>query len=177
MVDADVVDDSPAEPASPLSLLPPSLLVELASLVELEEPMPDGSYDPIWSSPGAVQAVIARARARAEARDIAPQYQTPASLTSVGRASPHRRAIRLRSLPSPHAFATRRHACLVMGEGPRLPAPRTGQVRINLVSPAGLHFGQAPYQALAADPLAQQTMRAALALMQALVARSPRRGH
>ncbi|MCY1059632.1 hypothetical protein [Nannocystis sp. SCPEA4] len=62
-------------------------------------------------------------------------------------------------------------------EGPRPPAPPTGQVRIDLVSPAGLHFGQAPYQALAADPLAQPTMRAALALMQALVARSPRRGH
>ncbi len=54
---------------------------------------------------------------------------------------------------------------------PRPPAPRSGQLRINLLSPAGLHFGQGPLAALATDPLARPTFDAATALMQRLIAR------
>jgi hypothetical protein len=56
--------------------------------------------------------------------------------------------------------------------GPHLPGrpppPPAGQVRINLLSPAGLHFGQAPFAALAADPLAKSAIDAATALMMQL---------
>lgn len=38
-------------------------------------------------------------------------------------------------------------------EDPRPPAPPTGQARINMLTPSGLHFGQAPFEALAADQL------------------------
>jgi hypothetical protein len=53
---------------------------------------------------------------------------------------------------------------------PRPAAPRTGNLRINLLSAAGLHFGEGPFGALASDPLAKPTMDSAVALMQALVA-------
>ena len=59
-------------------------------------------------------------------------------------------------------------------DGPRPPAPDSGQARINMLTPAGLHFGQAPYDALAADPLGGTVMRAALQLMQGLIIKSGR---
>ncbi|HKV93351.1 MAG TPA: hypothetical protein VJW20_12460 [Candidatus Angelobacter sp.] len=49
---------------------------------------------------------------------------------------------------------------------PRPPAPQRGQVRINMLTPSGLHFGQAPFQALAADALGGPVISAAMALMQ-----------
>jgi hypothetical protein len=52
----------------------------------------------------------------------------------------------------------------------RPPAPRAGNLRINILSPAGLHFGEGPFGALATDPLAKPTVDAAIALMQQLVA-------
>ncbi len=54
-------------------------------------------------------------------------------------------------------------------ENPRPPAPRAGNLRINVLSPAGLHFGEGPFGALAADPLAKPTVNAAIELMQRLV--------
>ena len=60
-------------------------------------------------------------------------------------------------------------------EGPR-PLLPPGQARISLLTPGGLHFGQGPFAALSRDPLAAPVIRAAAALMQALVSRveSPR---
>jgi hypothetical protein len=55
-------------------------------------------------------------------------------------------------------------------DGPRPAAPPTGQARISLLVPAGLHFGQGPYQALAADPMGGPVLGAALTLMQSLIA-------
>ena len=55
-------------------------------------------------------------------------------------------------------------------DGPRPAAPPTGQARISLLVPAGLHFGQGPYQALAADPMGGPVLGAALNLMQSLIA-------
>jgi len=54
---------------------------------------------------------------------------------------------------------------------PRPPAP-TGEWRMSFFSPAGLHFGQAPYAVLADDPMAKPVIDTATALMQALVART-----
>lgn len=50
-------------------------------------------------------------------------------------------------------------------------APPAGQVRINLLTPAGLHFGQGPINVLGSDPFAKPTFDAATALMQQLIAR------
>jgi hypothetical protein len=54
-------------------------------------------------------------------------------------------------------------------EKPRPPAPPTGQARLNVLTPAGLFFGQAPLEALLADPLAGPAMQAATELMLALM--------
>ncbi len=53
---------------------------------------------------------------------------------------------------------------------PRPAPPPAGQVRMNLLSPAGLHFGQAPFKVLMNDPLAKPVIDAGVALMQQLVA-------
>jgi hypothetical protein len=53
---------------------------------------------------------------------------------------------------------------------PRPPAPQGGQWRMNFLSPAGLHFGQAAYETFAKDPMARPVIDTATALMQALVA-------
>src|SRR4030095_8675845 len=52
-------------------------------------------------------------------------------------------------------------------ERPRPPPPGTGEVRINFLTPSGLHFGQAPYQQLASDGLGGPVLAAAAPLMQA----------
>lgn len=57
---------------------------------------------------------------------------------------------------------------------PRPPAPRAGNLRINLLSSAGLHFGEGPFNVIASDPLARPTVTAATELMQSLVALDPR---
>lgn len=54
---------------------------------------------------------------------------------------------------------------------PRPPAPGKGMARVNALTFGGLHFGQAELTVLAADPVGGPAVRAALALMQALIAR------
>ena len=54
-------------------------------------------------------------------------------------------------------------------KGERPAAPRSGEARINLLTPSGLHFGQGPMQALAKDPLAGPLINSAFRLMQALI--------
>jgi hypothetical protein len=49
--------------------------------------------------------------------------------------------------------------------------PPAGHVRINLLSPSGLHFGQGPIEVIGADPFAKPTFDAAKALLQQLVGR------
>jgi hypothetical protein len=53
----------------------------------------------------------------------------------------------------------------------RPPAPGKGMARVNALTFGGLHFGQAELSVLAADPLGGPAIRAALALMQELIAR------
>ena len=53
---------------------------------------------------------------------------------------------------------------------PRPPAPGRGMARVNALTFGGLHFGQAELVMLAADPLGGPAIKAALALMQALIA-------
>jgi hypothetical protein len=45
-----------------------------------------------------------------------------------------------------------------------------GEARISLLTPSGLHFGQAPFATLAEDEMAAPIINAATALMQALIA-------
>jgi len=54
----------------------------------------------------------------------------------------------------------------------RPPAPPAGQMRISFLTPSGLHFGQAPVQALASDPLGGRVVQLATALMQELIAKT-----
>jgi hypothetical protein len=57
-------------------------------------------------------------------------------------------------------------------EGERPAPPPTGQVRINLLTPSGLHFGQGPLELLSRDGLGGPALAAATALMQSLIAKS-----
>jgi hypothetical protein len=57
-------------------------------------------------------------------------------------------------------------------DGARPGAPASGEARISMLTPSGLHFGQAPYEALAADEMGSPILKAALDLMQALIERS-----
>ncbi len=54
-------------------------------------------------------------------------------------------------------------------EDPRPTAPPEGQVRINMLTPSGLHFGQAPFDILAGDPLGGPVIAAAAELMKKMV--------
>jgi hypothetical protein len=54
----------------------------------------------------------------------------------------------------------------------RPPASPAGQARLSFLTPSGLHFGQGPMSALAADPLAGSVLQAATALMQTLIAKT-----
>ena len=58
------------------------------------------------------------------------------------------------------------------GEGPRPAAPPKGQVRISMLVPSGLHFGQGPFDALSGDPLGGPVIVAAMQLMQSLITRT-----
>ena len=49
-------------------------------------------------------------------------------------------------------------------------APPKGQVRISMLVPSGLHFGQGPFDALSKDPLGGPVIAAAMQLMQSLIA-------
>jgi hypothetical protein len=57
-------------------------------------------------------------------------------------------------------------------DGPRPPAPGEGGVAIWLLTPAGIHLGMGPFDALTADPLGGPVIRAAIRLMGILVDRS-----
>ena len=57
-------------------------------------------------------------------------------------------------------------------EGERPPAPPKGQVRISMLVPSGLHFGQGPFDALSGDPLGGPVIYAAMQLMQGLITRT-----
>jgi len=56
-------------------------------------------------------------------------------------------------------------------DGRRPPAPPIGMVRINLLTFAGLHFGQGSFQVISQDGLGGLALRGAFDLMQALVAK------
>lgn len=53
---------------------------------------------------------------------------------------------------------------------PRLPAPTDGQVRLNFLSPSGLHFGQGSFQQLMGDAMGKTVIDAGVALMQKMIA-------
>lgn len=57
-------------------------------------------------------------------------------------------------------------------EGPRPPAPPTGEARINMLTPSGLHFGQAPLALLSQDSLGGPVIQYAMQLMQELIAKT-----
>ncbi len=57
-------------------------------------------------------------------------------------------------------------------EGRRPPAPETGQVRISMLTPSGLHFGQGPLEILAADPMGGPVISSAMQLMHGLIAKT-----
>ena len=59
-------------------------------------------------------------------------------------------------------------------EEARPSAPPTGQARINLLAPGGLHFGQGGFDVLAGDPMGGPVLAAATRLMQELIARTGR---
>ena len=54
-------------------------------------------------------------------------------------------------------------------ENERPGVPSQGQARVNMLTPSGLHFGQAPLNALANDAMGGPVIQAALDLMQALI--------
>ncbi len=64
-----------------------------------------------------------------------------------------------------------RHALENIGpwEGPRPAAPPKGHVRISMLAPNGLYFGQGPFEALASDEIGGPVMTAATKLMQELI--------
>ena len=55
-------------------------------------------------------------------------------------------------------------------EGDRLPPPPAGQARLTFLVGGDIYFGQAPFEALAADPMAGPVLSTATALLTALVA-------
>jgi hypothetical protein len=58
-------------------------------------------------------------------------------------------------------------------EGPRPPAPPPDQVRVSMLTPGGLRFGQGTFQALNAEELGRMLIGAGTALMQALSRQVP----
>jgi len=59
-------------------------------------------------------------------------------------------------------------------EEPRRPAPPRRHVRINMLTPSGLHFGEGPLSVLSADPMGGPVITAGTVLMQALIERAER---
>ena len=60
-------------------------------------------------------------------------------------------------------------------EGERPAVPADGQARISMLTPSGIHFGQAPLEALSGDPLGGRVIGAAIGLMQALISQTEQR--
>lgn len=54
--------------------------------------------------------------------------------------------------------------------GPRPKGPPPGHARLSILTPSGLHFGQGPFETLAADPMAAPLVTAATILMQQMTA-------
>ena len=54
-----------------------------------------------------------------------------------------------------------------IGEKP--PPPERGAARISVLTPSGLHFGQAPFDSFSADPIAGPVFSTGVRLMQALI--------
>ena len=54
------------------------------------------------------------------------------------------------------------------GKCKRPTPPEFGVIRLNMLTPSGVHFGQGPYAALSADPMGGALINAGAALMQAL---------
>jgi hypothetical protein len=61
-------------------------------------------------------------------------------------------------------------------EEQRPPAPPTGQARISMLTPSGLHFGQAQFGALAGDQLGGVVISTATELMRSLIAKTRQQG-
>jgi len=57
-------------------------------------------------------------------------------------------------------------------EGARPEIPPQGQARVSMLTPSGLHFGQAPFETLAHDAMGGPIIQAATTLMQALIKKS-----
>jgi hypothetical protein len=57
-------------------------------------------------------------------------------------------------------------------EEPRRPAPPKGHVRLNMLTPSGLHFGEGPLDALSVDPMGGPLIAAGTRLMMALIERA-----
>jgi hypothetical protein len=55
-------------------------------------------------------------------------------------------------------------------DGPRRPPPPPGNVRLNMLTPSGVCFGEGPFAVLGGDPMAGRLLGAATGLMQALTA-------
>ncbi len=51
-------------------------------------------------------------------------------------------------------------------EQPRLPAPPNGNIRLNMLTPSGLHFGAGGFNELSRDPMGASLINPATALMQ-----------
>jgi len=57
-------------------------------------------------------------------------------------------------------------------DGGRPGIPPEGHVRLNFLTPSGLHFGQGPMEVLGADEMGGPVIQRGVALMQALIAKS-----
>lgn len=79
------------------------------------------------------------------------------------------------SIDQPIKLVLQEAAALVQHIGPwtepRPGPPRLGNVRLNLITPSGLHFGEGPMEAIASDPMGAPLFHAATQLMQALIAK------
>lgn len=62
-------------------------------------------------------------------------------------------------------------------EGPRPAPPPRGQARLNILTPLGLMFGQAPMEALAGDPMAGRLLSSATELMLKLIEKTKSAGN
>lgn len=59
-------------------------------------------------------------------------------------------------------------------EQARPPAPQGDNVRLNMLTPSGLHFGYGPFQSLYNEPMGRSIIDPATRLMQALIAKDQR---
>jgi hypothetical protein len=57
-------------------------------------------------------------------------------------------------------------------DGPRPDVPKKGFVRINLLTPSGLHYGEGPLDAMSGDGLGGPAIHGALSVMKALIAKT-----